>query len=150
MEDQVDPLADNTHQLHDFDPGIAPDGLFWTFRVPNRRVSVESDDLGEGASLSLKGLRLLDYGTLANALVTHATPPDPAMASFTLRWNGKTGDTTAEDSGSNRFRYEGILTHASLTWSARVPSKNFAFRSDSTGSFETFAALVNERNGSFF
>ena len=111
---------------------------------------MDSDDLDDGASLTLKGLGLSDYGSLVNALVTHATPPDPAVASFTLRWSGKTDDTSAEDSGTNRFTYQGIRTNASLTWSARVPSKSFAFRSDSAGSFETFAALVNERNGSFF
>ena len=93
----------------------------------------------------------MDYGTLANALLTHATEPVRASASSTLRWSGSTGNTSATDPGPNRFTYEGIFTHARLAWSAWVPSQHFAFQSDpASTSFETFAALVNERNGSFF
>jgi len=38
-------LATDTHQLHDISPGIAPSGLFWTVRIPDRWVSVDADDL---------------------------------------------------------------------------------------------------------
>lgn len=97
-------------------------------------------------------MQLGDYGTLANSLFTHATPPTPAVASFELRWMGNNGSTgTVTDSGTNHFTYSGIYTHATLEWSASVPGKNFRFQSDpASTSHETFAELVNERNGSFF
>lgn len=120
-------------------------------RVSNHAVRVDSDELSEGASLTINRLALLDYGSLVNALFTHATPPDAAVASFRLRWSGKTDKTSANDAGPNRFQYEGIRTKARLSWSATNPSQHFAFKSDpASTSFETFAALVNERNGSLF
>ena len=57
----------------------------------------------------------------------------------------------ATDAGPNMFTFKGILTHATMSWSATVPSKHFKFQSASAStSHETFAELVNERNGSFF
>jgi hypothetical protein len=148
---QIDPLQPHTHQQHDFNPGTAPSGLLWTVRIPEDDVEVDGEDLDDGASMSVKGLSLGDYGTLANALFTHATPPVPAVVSFVLRWRGNTGDTSAADPGANRFNFKGILTHATLGWSASIPSTNFAFRSDSARtSHETFAELVKEGNGVFF
>jgi len=68
-----------------------------------------------------------------------------------MRWMGNTGSADATDSGSNRFTMKGIMTHATMSWSASVPEKNFKFHSDAAStSHETLAELVNERNGSFF
>jgi hypothetical protein len=138
-------------------PGIAPSGLFWTVRIPDRWVSVESDDLGEGARYQIKNLHLLDYGKLANSLPfflpagTAQTPPDAAVASFDMHWMGNTGPADATDSGANQFTMTGIMTHATMSWSCSVPEQNFKFQSAAAStSHETFAALVNERNGSFF
>ena len=148
---QIDPLAPNTHQQHDFNPGIAPSGLFWTVRLPDDCVEVDADDLNDGASMIVQRLSVGDYGTLANSIFTHATPPEPAVVSFVLRWTGNAGAATATDAGTNRFNFKGIFTHATLGWSAWVPSMNFAFRSDpARTSHETFAELVNEQNGVFF
>ena len=138
-------------------PGIAPSGLFWTVRIPDRWVSVESDDLGEGARYQIKNLHLLDYGKLANSLPfflppgTAQTPPDKAVATFDMRWWGNTAAVDVTDSGPNQFTMKGIRTHATMAWSCSVPEQNFKFHSDAAStSHETFAELVNERNGSFF
>ena len=150
-------MVPDTHQIHDMSPGIAPSGLFWTVRIPDRWVSVESDDLGEGARYQIKNLHLRDYGKLANSLPfflppgTAQTPPDRAVATFDLRWMGNLGPADATDSGPNQFTMTGIMTHATMGWSASVPAQHFKFQSDAAStSHETFAALVNERNGSFF
>ena len=150
-------MAPDTHQLHDISPGIAPSGLFWTVRIPDRWVSVEADDLGEGARYRIDNLKLLDYGTLANSLPniappgTQFSPPSRAVATFDMRWMGNAGATSATDSGPDMFTFTGIFTHATMAWSCSVPGKHFKFRSDAANtSHETFAALVNERNGSFF
>ena len=150
-------MAPDTHQLHDISPGIAPSGLFWTVRIPDNWVSVEADDLGEGARYRIDKLKLLDYGTLANSLPNIAppgttfSPPSRAVASFDMRWMGNAGRATHTDSGPDQFTYDGIFTHATMAWSATVPGKHFKFRSAAANtSHETFAQLVNERNGSFF
>jgi len=148
---QIDPLAPTTHQQHDFNSGIAPSGLLWTVRLPDDRVEVDADDLDDGASMRVKELSVGDYGTLANSLFTHTYPPEAAVVSLVLRWTGNTGPTSATDAGTNRFNFKGIFTHATLSWSAIVPSMNFAFRSDpARTSHETFAELVTEQNGVFF
>jgi hypothetical protein len=150
-------LATGTHQLHDISPGIAPSGLFWTVRIPDHWVSVEADDLDDGARYRIDNLHLLDYGTLGNSLPeiappdTRFSPPSRAIASFDMRWMGNKSSANVTDSGPNRFTVQGILTHATMAWSCTVPGKHFKFRSDAAGtSHETFAELVNERNGSFF
>ena len=138
-------------------PGIAPSGLFWTVRIPDRWVSVEADDLDDGARYRIDKLHLLDYGKLANSLPaflppgTAQTPPDASVASFDMRWKGNTGAVSTTDPGPNQFTFDGISTHATMAWSCSVPSQHFKFRSDAADtSHETFAELVNERNGSFF
>ena len=143
--------------MHDISPGIAPSGLFWTVRIPDHWVSVEADDLTEGARYRVDKLKLLDYGTLANSLPniappgTHFSPPSRAVASFDMRWTGNTGAVSTTDPGPNQFTFQGISTHATMAWSCSVPGKQFKFRSDAANtSHETFAELVNERNGSFF
>jgi hypothetical protein len=68
-----------------------------------------------------------------------------------MRWMGNKGPTAATDSGRNQFTFAGIMTHATMSWSATVPSTHFKFKSAAAStSHETFAELVNERNGSFF
>jgi hypothetical protein len=68
-----------------------------------------------------------------------------------MHWMGNAGRASHTDSGPDKFTYEGILTHATMAWSASVPSKHFKFQSAAAStSDETFAELVNERNGSFF
>ncbi len=150
-------MAPDTHQIHDMSPGIAPSGLFWTVRIPDHWVSVDGDDLDDGARYRIDKLKLLDYGKLANSLPfflppgTEQTPPDAAVASFDMRWMGNTGPADASDSGPNQFTMKGIMTHATMSWTASVPAQNFKFQSAAAStSHETFAELVNERNGSFF
>jgi len=76
------------------------------------------------------------------------------VASFELRWMGDLGRAqpdSAADMAANQFTFDGILTHATLGWSASVPASNFEFRSaPAHTSKETFAEVVRERNGVFF
>ena len=137
--------------MHDLSPGIAPNGVFWTVRVPDDWVNVRPQQLDRGARFQIAALPLLDYGNLVNSLFRHETPPVPAVASFDIHWMGDLSPTTAVDPTANRFAFEGIMTHATIGWSASVPGSNFSFQSDpASTSHETFAELVRERNGIFF
>src|SRR2546423_7118290 len=114
-------------------PGIAPSGLFWTVRIPDGWVSVDADDLDDGARYRIEKLHLLDYGKLANSLPaflppgTAQTPPAAAVASFDMRWMGNLAPANGIDSGSNRFTYEGIFTHAPMACASAVASHASTF-----------------------
>jgi len=45
-------------QIHDFNPGIAPSGLFWTIRIPDESVEVDFDDAR--ASMNISDLQVKD------------------------------------------------------------------------------------------
>jgi hypothetical protein len=97
--------------------------------------------------MKIHNLSLLDYGSLFNALVTRATPPVAATTSFTIRWMGNTGSANVRNE-QQQFDKRGILTHATIEWSAHVPSQNFTFASaPASQSHESYAELVRERNG---
>ena len=64
-------------------PGIAPSGLFWTVRIPDGWVSVDADDLDDGARYRIEKLHLLDYGKLANSLPKFL-PPGTALAALAV------------------------------------------------------------------
>ena len=54
-------------QLHDFNPGITQNGLFWTAFAPRESVQV---DLRAGtASLNVRNLHMKDYFDFENAVV---------------------------------------------------------------------------------
>ena len=62
-------------QLHDFNPGITQNGLFWTVVLPSDAVQV---DLSAGtATLEVHNLHLQDYFTLENALTGNIGATDP-------------------------------------------------------------------------
>lgn len=48
-------------QIHDLNPGIKPDGLFWTIAMPEDSIEV---NFGKGrASLEARNVPIEDYGT---------------------------------------------------------------------------------------
>jgi hypothetical protein len=147
----VDPLAPNTHQIHDFNLDIVPfpNGLFWTRKVDEASVSVDPSNFSAGAVMHIEEMHVVDYHTLLNSFMDGAlSGEEPANVSYTLRWNG-TGTPTSMNDGKN-FRYDGIQTTVTMEWSAKK-SDGFRFKSDpASTSFTNFALLANERNGSFY
>jgi hypothetical protein len=67
-------------QIHDFNPGIRQNGLFWTAFLPAGNVQV---DLHAGtATLEAHDLHMKDYGDIENAITGDGDPPVPAVVSF--------------------------------------------------------------------
>jgi hypothetical protein len=133
-----------TSQVHDFNPGIQPSGLFWT--TPINRGSVRVD-LEDGiASLRLANQDVEDYGNVVNALKDG--PSKPASLSLHASWSNQAGDDlfVTIRNGKQRFRGEYIRNTATLVWSAS--ESGFAFQSDPLAS--DFAEVGHERNGVFF
>jgi hypothetical protein len=131
-------------QIHDFNFGISPSGLFWTAPVPEFSVEGELDD--GFASFSVTNLAQLDAGNLNNSL--HGGPTVPASVSFDMRWTGS-GSRFDFTNSSDRFRGRFQFATVTIKWSART--RGFKFVSDPADTTVTQAGIIGEeRNGVFF
>jgi len=132
-----------TSQVHDFNPGIQPSGLFWTTPIKRDSVRVHEDG---SASLHLADQDVEDYGNVVNALKDG--PSVPASVSLDASWSTQSDDDLLVTirNGKQRFRGRYVRNTATLVWSAS--ESGFAFRSDPLAS--DFAEVGYERNGVFF
>ena len=144
----MDPLS--SPQIHDYEPGISPTGVFWTVPVPNDAVQVHQ---GAGhAVLEMTDMPIHDFFDFVNS-VTHAIPPDDATVSFRVEWTvdgpWRTTDNPAEDF-QFRFRESVAPDGASIVWSSQN-ANGFSFQSDpAEASINLYANLGRERNGVFY
>jgi hypothetical protein len=133
-------------QLHDLNPGITQNGLFWTVVLPSDNVTV---DLEAGtATLAVHDLHMKDYFTFENSLIGNIGQPAPAVVSFTVEWNAA-GGVNVFDNAAQQFRGEFRDASAQMEYSGRAG--DFTFQSASLASSTTVAAeLGRESNGSFY
>jgi len=131
-------------QIHDFNPGIADSGLFWTTCIDSQAVSV--NPVNGRASAHGAGLRVKDYHDLGNALLEG--PSVPAVASFDIEWEAS--------SDQHRFRHvtggwiaKLVFNSARIAWKAKTATATFVSGPAST-STSLFAEVGHERNGVFF
>jgi hypothetical protein len=146
----VDPLSSN--QIHDYEPGISPTGVFWTVPVPKDAVQVHQ---GAGrAVLEMTDMPIQDFFNFPNS-VSHAIPPEDALVSFRVEWNvegpWRTVDNPTE-AFRFRFRESTDANGASIVWSAQnLGASGFSFQSDpAADSTNVYANLGRERNGVFY
>jgi hypothetical protein len=131
--------------VHDFSPGILPNGLFWTMQIPRGDI----DWLGDGkiARLSLRNLPLVDTfqfaGPLAVAAAVDIDLRWRATGPFEQRGEGSTVDETSPGAFLGRF------APARCTGSVRGWETGFAFRTGRLTSDTFYAQLGRERNGVF-
>ncbi len=132
-----------TSQVHDFNPGIRPSGLFWTTPIERGSVRV---NLGDGsASLHLADEDIEDYHDVVNALKDG--PSKPAKVSVDVSWTGDADDERVKIRNPRlRFRGEYVRNKATLVWSA----SEAGFRFNSNPMTSGFATIGHERNGVFF
>jgi hypothetical protein len=141
-------------QIHDFNPGIASSGLFWTtFPYPAANVAI---NLGQGtASFQATNLAINDYTSLANALGL-LSPPIPAIAatiSFAVNWTATGKPTQLPNKTASTTGFAGLFINSSaqMAWSANEPAANFQFVSDpASTSFSLSGVIGTERNGKFY
>jgi hypothetical protein len=130
-----------TSQVHDFNPGIAESGLFWTKAIERGDVRI---NLADGsAALHVADLDVEDYRDVINAL--QDGPSVPASVSFDVSWSGVT-DRVKIRNTHLRFAGEYARNTATLVWSGT--EQHFSFQSDPHPS--GFAEIGHERNGVFF
>jgi hypothetical protein len=136
---------DFSNQIHDFNPGIAASGLFWTQSLPDGAVEVHP---GSGsATMSATDLSIEDYGNVANALTDG--PSLEATVSFSVVWEGGGSHTKIRDQDTD-FGGRYVEGTATMEWSGSNENGE-VFQSDARStSSALFAEVGHERNGSFF
>jgi hypothetical protein len=129
----------------DFNPGIAPSGLFWTEAIPGDAVDVHP---GAGtARYALEDFALSDYGNGFNSLLSG--PHDPGIGSFDIQWDGH-GRSTVQTDGET-FSYDAIVGNATVEWSGTNLTTGAHFVSDPRStSHSLYAAVGHMKNGVFY
>jgi hypothetical protein len=136
--------SDPDHQIHDYNPGIEPDGRFWT--TPVRHESVQVRDGGK-ARLHTNDFAIEDYHDVINALKDG--PSLEAKVSFDVRWKGG-GDHVKVHDETNHFEGRYVEGNAIIEWSGETENGQF-FKSDPANtSTSKFSEVGRERNGVFF
>jgi hypothetical protein len=147
-------VGDPTHQQHDWEPGIAPSGLFWTVPIASSAIDV---NLGTGeARLRARGLAIADYHDFFNAVLGGGPDPVAAHVSFDVRWSGHGERQTLRD---DAFGFVGhyVPGPATISFSATNDQAGVTYRSDPAGQYNPGAdqggagspAIGHERNGVF-
>lgn len=138
--DLFDPSSGS--QVHDFNPGIRPSGLFWIVQVPEEAVVTR----GGTATLHIENYPVTDNLTfLGSAQI-------PATVSATVTWSTfgevqhfrpTSSDPTAPSAFAGEFRL------ANTTASFLVSEAGFSAQSSNATSSGLFAEMGTERNGVF-
>jgi hypothetical protein len=137
-----------SQQIHDFEPGIASNGLFWT--IPSFPANQVQLNLGKAtASMLATNLAISDYHDFFNSIgqVNPPIPVIPSTVTFAINWTGM-GEPTELKDPTNGFAGLFIDSNAKLSWSAKQSS--FTFVSDPASTSTTISGVIGqERNGRF-
>ena len=147
-------MGDPTHQDHDWEPGIAPSGLFWTIPVDQQTVHAEP---GNGkARFRGRNVAVMDFHDGISAIVGGGPTPLPAHVSFDVTWAGKGDKVTLDD---DTFGFEGkyVTGPATVTFTASNDGAGVVYTSDPAGQYNPTTeqggagspAVGHERNGVF-
>jgi hypothetical protein len=132
---------DFEHQLHNFSPGIHPNGLCWTTPVTPASVRISLN--AGAASMSVHQLPLLDFYAVPNGVA--GGPSFPATVSFKIQWSGSPRRVRIHDR-TTVFTGAFMENLATIEWAAQ--SDHYHFVSDSAAhSKSQFALIGYEQNG---
>jgi hypothetical protein len=139
-------LGSEPVQIHDFNPGIAQSGLFWTTVVTGDCVHVDLD--AGTASLEVHDLPQKDYHDFENAMLGNGATPRMGMVSFRVEWTAES-DVQHYDLADQRYRADMRFASAQMDFTA--VTTDFMFESAPLEASTTDAAqLGHESNGSFY
>ncbi len=133
-----------TNQIHDYNPGIQPNGLFWTIPIGDGAIDVNP---GKGrARLAAQNMAIPDFHDFVNSL--YPATSVPAVVSFDVRWFDIQSRRNANEPDYG-YAGEFVVTKASIEWSSH--QDGFSFQSDpASASITDYAIVGTERNGVFF
>jgi hypothetical protein len=136
-------------QVHDFNPGIGSNGLFWIVQVPDDAVKITDDTL----TISLRNVAVVDQfqfpGGAGNNLGTAGVP---ATVSFDITYR-KSGvprhvrPTSADP--LSPFNWAGEMWTATNSGTFSVTYNDQSFSVQGSFSSSGFGEMGKERNGSF-
>ena len=138
----------NSTQVHDFEPGIADSGLFWTVPISDSQISA-NPGAGRGR-YQATDMALSDHHDFFNSI--SPSPPIPAVAShvsFDVRWAGG-GTRTRVDDSTYQFGGDFVDGPISIEFTAKQDNSPVVYRSRPTGQTIVGGGLGHERNGRFF
>lgn len=131
--------------MHDFNPGIFPNGLFWTMSIPNDAFRVWRN--GSRARLNVANLPMPDTFQFANNVsVAAQISVDVTWRATSDRVRRGFGDAVPPDDFG---AFLGDFAEASCTGRASGAETGFSFRTGTLSEDGFFAELGPERNGSF-
>jgi hypothetical protein len=150
-------VGDPTQQVHDFEPGIAPSGLFWTIPIAFSAINV---DPGSGrARLHADEVAVTDFHNFFIAVGLSQPPPSPlpSHVSFDVRWSG---DGDREKIRDETFGFTGhyVTGETTISFTASNDGGGVIYSSDPGGQYNPTVneggagspAVGHERNGVFF
>ena len=134
---------DFSNQVHDFNPGITENGLFWTIPFPDEGAWI---DLAAGkAEMHALSLEIPDTYTFINAFARG--PQEMARVSFDVWWHSPKG-TEHIRNDEQGFAATLLDVESSISFSAE--SDTFGFVSDPPEKSQAFYARIGyEANGVF-
>jgi len=144
-----------TNQIHDFNPGISPEGVFWTVPI---KGGVEVDFEDGTAELEVTNQDVDDYFNVVNALLSQSgqagnhTPTEiPAHVSFEINWR-HVRDRFDVENAAESYAASVVLNESRIQWTAHEAAAEGApsFSFHSTSSTNIFSMLAREKNGRFF
>ena len=140
-------MGDPKKQHHDWEPGIAPSGLFWTIPVSPSMVSFDATT--GRARFRATGLAVKDYGNFFNAIAKQPKGVKPGHVSFDVQWHGGDDPQQLRD---EKFGFSGTFVSggASISFTARTEGSPILYRSLPSGTKVLYAGSGMERNGVFF
>ena len=128
-------------QLHDFNGGIQPSGLFWIVQVPDDALEIE----GQTAELNV------EHASVIDDFQFFAPGGVPGTVSIHMKWTAS-GDVHHHEPGSldrtDPSNFEGEFRPATATGTFSGSELGFSFTA-SASSESTFAEMGDERNGMF-
>jgi hypothetical protein len=135
-----------TEQIHDFEPGIAPSGLFWT--IPIDHGAIDASPGSGRARYRTDGLALEDYHDFFSAIEPGADGV-ASHVSFDVTWHGGGDHAKLTDAD---YGYTGTFVggNASIAFTAWNDGAGILYASDPGGQATIGAGVGHERNGVFF
>jgi hypothetical protein len=139
-------VGDPSEQVHDFEPGIKPSGLFWTIPVPPSAGTV--DPATGAARFRMQNVAVPDFQDFFNA-VSPFPSTLPAHVTFDVRWSGGGESTEIRDPV---FGFEGTYVggDASIMFRASDDNRRGVIFTSNPGQTTVGSGVGRERNGVFF
>ena len=136
--------------MHDFNPGIASNGLFWIIQIPEDAVTVTDDSV----TISLSNVAVLDQTSFPNpGGLNLGTSGHPATVSFNITYRKSGTARRVQPTSADHlspFTWAGAISPATNSGTFSLAYTDGSFSAQGSFSYQgNFGEIGRERNGSF-